>query len=173
VRYSSVVPLLTQAVQELNARTKYFEGFEEALAASSSSALLTDGSSKTFWKRLAELASAFADGVLHLGSAEIVYVKSETIDTKNINVDSTLCLHDTCITEEFRKVFGSGANDGPKELVKPPPRRQTLMLPPFPLTRKRRSLHPPRHLDCRVTLMGKGISTYPEARHHLPNHRQR
>ncbi len=112
VKYGDIQWLTMEAVQELGERTKYFEGLTEVINKASSTALLTGSDVKTFWNRVVELTESFIDGVLTLGRADITYVKSETVETKVVNIEERLCIGDTCVTEDqLRDLLGAKENE--------------------------------------------------------------
>ena len=114
IRYGYLQYLTLEAVQELNDKVSALDDLTEL---ASSSALSIDGDSSTFWSRLTELASAFVDGVLKLASAEITYMKAESIETNTLSVQEEICFDGVCITsEEFRAVFGDENEDAGDEI---------------------------------------------------------
>ena len=81
IRYGYLQYLTLEAIQELNDKVSALGDLTEL---ASSSALSIDGDSTVFWTRLTNLANAFVDGVLRLGSAEITYMKAELIETEQL-----------------------------------------------------------------------------------------
>lgn len=84
---------MVKAIQDLHFDMNTLLTYGTTTATSSLAGLFAPDTD-TIWSRLVTLARGFVDGVLHLASAEILYVKSDSIKTEE------LCVGAVCVDEE-------------------------------------------------------------------------
>jgi hypothetical protein len=112
VNYGDIQWLSLEAIQELAQKLSPLDGLAAVLAASSTSSstsLLQNGDASTFWQRLVALADSFVDGVLSVGSANVTYIKAETVESDSVDTKE-LCIEKSgggkvCVTGDELEVL--------------------------------------------------------------------